>query len=132
MWDKEKLEKLPLLESPSDIISAILDLSRECNGKMMVRLVSQESSDSEFWFNPLALQIERDEMERKVSKGTGMQAKLTAEILSHKLRIAEVVPLEIDETDSAEPFHLQVDDFAKKLDYEWSKSFTGWYKKREK
>jgi hypothetical protein len=93
--EEHNLEELRQLQSPADIVEAVLGLSRHNQGKVMVYLARPDSLDEGIWYHPLAAQEEKDNPE---SHGN-VRVKLQDDITAEGYRIQAVEPLEVDDMD---------------------------------
>lgn len=93
-FEQEWLQQYKSLETPKDIMGAVIGLSGQENGAVMVRL-ENDIRGSGIWFHAKVLE---DEVEG-ARKGYPMlmYSKLYSEIKDNSWKIKEIEPLEIDE-----------------------------------
>lgn len=86
-FDQQKIEQYKTLQTSGDIREAVLDLSRQTKGKVMIKLTMKGVSDGEaIWFGPGYAQEEYDNPNYH---GNSM-VKFAEEVSARDLRIVEV------------------------------------------
>jgi hypothetical protein len=84
------------LQSPADITEAVLQLSRNTGGRVMVQLANPDKPEESIWFHPLQAQEETDNPK---SYGN-VRVKFYTDVEQNQLRIVAVESLPVDEKDN--------------------------------
>ena len=90
-FEQEWVNQLKSLETPHDIVEAIAGLSRQEEGRVMVKMENKEGDL--FWFGPKAMQEDLD------TRGStaNVHVKFSLDVQYRGFRISEVTPLEVDD-----------------------------------
>lgn len=108
------IDRLKELQTPADITEAVLQLSRNTGGRVMVQLANPDKLEESIWFHPLQAQEETDNLQ---SHGN-VRVKFYTDVDQNKLRIVSVEPLVVDEKDNPIWWSKALREFGEARGYE--------------